>query len=253
MNSSNNYKSIKEILNSLNLSIDALEGGALNVEQLEEVLQDARELHERIAILQYMSILPKEESSKSPVEVKIEKAPTESKKPLSFQFSFDESEPILTPTNQTNLLDAIQEEEVPEPIAPQAEINKVVEPKFQPQKEEEPVVEETVNQQLEEQQVESLNDKFSEQSEQLSLAEKLGKKPIPDLVKAIGLNQKFLFMNDLFEGENNHYKEALNMLNNFSDYSQANVYVETLRTKHSWDESSNTVKEFVELIQRRYS
>lgn len=260
MNSSSNYKSIKEILNSLNLSIDALEGGALNVEQLEEVLQDARELHERIAILQYMSILPKDESSKTPVEIKVEKIPSEAKKPLSFQFSFDDSEPILAPTNQTNLLDAIQEEEIPEQVTKVAEtvvenrpVPEAPKPAIEEPKAEAAISQESVNEKLEDQQSESLNDKFSEQKEKVSLADRLGKKPIPDLVKAIGLNQKFLFMNDLFEGENNHYKEAINSLNSFSNFIEADEYINTLKIRHSWESTSSTVKEFVELVERRYS
>jgi hypothetical protein len=259
MNSSSNYKSIKEILNSLNQSIGALEGGELNVDQLEEVLQDARELHERIAILQYMSILPKEEDSKTPVEVVVEKVPSPAKKPMNFQFAFDDSEPI-TPTNQINLLDAIQEEEVPmqatERTIKSESIPSPIEkadPVEKTEVKEQQVVKETLNEKLEDHQTESLNDKFSEQKEKVSLADRLGKKPIPDLVKAIGLNQKFLFMNDLFEGENNHYKEAINNLNNFASFIEADEYINTLRTRHNWESSSHTVKEFVELVERRYS
>ncbi len=249
MNSSSNYKSIKEILTSLNQSIDALEGGALNVEQLEGVLQDARELHERIAILQYMSILPKGENTSTSVENNVDKDPAPVKKSMNFQFAFDDSEPIV-PTNQTSLLDAIQEEEIPEQnlkaeenIAPKPPVDEVKAPDE----------EVTLNEKLEDQQKETLNDKFSEQTEKVSLAEKLGKKPIPDLVKAIGLNQKFLFMNDLFEGENNHYKEAINNLNNFASFIEADEYINTLRSRHNWEITSNTVKEFVELVERRYS
>lgn len=252
MNSSSNYKSIKEILNSLNLSIDALEGGALNVEQLEEVLQDARELHERIAILQYMSILPKEENTKTTVEINVEKVPSPAKKPMNFQFAFDESEPIA-PTNQTNLLDAIQEEEVPMPVSSSKTESESLPDPVSVETENEKQTSETLNKKLEDNQTESLNDKFSEQSEKVSLADRLSKKPIPDLVKAIGLNQKFLFMNDLFEGENNHYNEAINNLNNFASFIEADEYINTLKARHNWENTSNTVKEFVELIERRYS
>ena len=100
---------------------------------------------------------------------------------------------------------------------------------------------------------ESLNDKFSELAEKSSLADKLSKKPIEDLVKAIGLNQKFLFMNDLFEGENNYYKEAITNLNSFNSFIEADEYINTLRSRHGWETSNATVKEFVELVERRYS
>ncbi len=240
MNSSKNYKSLKEILTTLNQSIDELEGGLLNVDQLEHLLQDARELHERIAILQYMSLLPKTETEKA-TDKKVEKVSVEPKKSLNFQFSFGESEPETAATNQTNLLDAIQEEEIPVPEVPVYEEPKAV------------VKEEIVAEAKEETPIESVNDKFSEQTDTVSLADKLGKKPISDLVKAIGLNQKFLFMNDLFEGENNHYKEAINNLNNFASYIEADEYINTLRARHNWESSSNTLKEFLDLVERRYS
>jgi hypothetical protein len=233
--SSSNYKNLKEILNSLSQSLDALESGKLSVEQLSEVLEDARELHERIAILQYLSNLPKKEEK---VEKAEEKVVTPPRKPMNFTFAFDE-EPVVVPTNQTNLLDAIEKELIPE--EPKVEFKAEIDtPKEQ--------IEEAAKQNSE-----SLNDKFSELAEKSSLADKLSKKPIEDLVKAIGLNQKFLFMNDLFEGENNYYKEAITNLNSFNSFIEADEYINTLRSRHGWETSNATVKEFVELVERRYS
>ena len=241
--SSSNYKNLKEILNSLNQSIDTLENGMMNVDQLAEVLEDARELHERIAILQYLSNLPKEEKvvveNVAPV-AEPEKPVVAPVKPMNFKFAFDE-EPVIV-SNQTNLLDAIQEEEIPE-------VKSEVFQREVPKEMEKPVT--PINEVKPEQ--ESLNDKFAETVEKTSLADKLSKKPISDLVKAIGLNQKFLFMNDLFEGENNYYKEAINNLNSFSSFIEADEYINNLKIRHNWDLGSSTLKEFVDLIERRYS
>ena len=49
-----------------------------------------------------------------------------------------------------------------------------------------------------------------------TVADKLSRQPIKDLKSAIGLNQKFLFMNDLFEGENELFNNAINKINSFN-------------------------------------
>lgn len=237
------YKSIAEIVKRLNEEIEKLENGEMSVEELEVVLNDVRALHERIAILQYLA-------------VQSQPSTKEKSKSSTFSFGVDQSmlDSLREPTNQTNLLDAIEQENVPEKQLfeePQEEeIQKV---------EEEIVMEETkvetVNDKISQtkEETKSVNDSFSSQNEVESLAQKLGKKPIEDLTKAIGLNQKFLFMNDLFEGENNLYNEAIKALNGFNSYFEADEYLNVLSSRHSWDSTSKSVKEFVDLVERRYS
>lgn len=249
------YKSIKDIVASLADSVEKLEEGTLSVEELETVLDDARALHERIAILQYLAVQPLPSVNGEP------------KKGTSFSFGVDQSvlNSLREPTNQTNLLDAIEEENksdekkpvsdlfdvpapvaVPEPKTP--EIPEVPKELQTPSKE----AEKPLNSE-EGKEMKSVNDKFSSQREVETLADKLSKKPITDLGEAIGLNQKFLFMNDLFEGENNLYKEAVNTLNNFSSFIEADEYINVLKSRHGWDNTSSTVKSFMELVERRYS
>ncbi|CAG5078662.1 hypothetical protein [Parvicella tangerina] len=240
------YKSITDIVKRLSDEIEKLENGEMNVEELEGVLNDVRALHERIAILQYLAIQPIANNKKAA-------------KPSSFSFGVDQSmlDSLREPSNQTNLLDAIEQQGFPKSEILKEEIQ---ETKSEVTAQEDVVKEETedktevpsseVSGQAESK---SLNDKFSDQQEKESLAQKLGKKPISDLGEAIGLNQKFLFMNDLFEGENNLYKEAINTLNNFNSYFEADEYINMLSSKHGWDSTSKSVKDLIELVERRYS
>ncbi len=243
------YKSITEIVKRLSEEIERLENGEMNVEELEGVLDDVRSLHERIAILQYLAIQPD---------------PKKQAKPSSFSFGVDQNmlDSLRGPSNQTNLLDAIEQEGRPEDIVKNVIVKPVneekpveekpVEEKSAKAPEPEPEQPKTLAEQQKEEQ-KSINDTFSSQQESKSLADKLSKKPIGDLSEAIGLNQKFLFMNDLFAGENNLYKEAVNTLNNFSNFIEADEYINVLTSKHNWDKSSRSVKDFIELVERRYS
>ncbi|MCB9194738.1 MAG: hypothetical protein H6598_00755 [Flavobacteriales bacterium] len=238
------YKSIRNIIQNLSEKVERLESGSMSVEELESVLEDTRALHERIAILQYLSVQPVVNQSE------------ETKVQSSFSFGVDQNvlNAMREPTNQTNLLDAIEEEKkvddvpvVSHQLFPEETPVVVAQPVKEVEKEEQ------VSELSSTKEVQSINDKFSNQREVESLAQKLGKKPISNLTEAIGLNQKFLFMNDLFEGENNLYKEAINVLNNFRSFIEADEYLNVLRSKHNWDNTSSTVKSFVELIERRYS
>ena len=49
-----NYKNIQTIIKSISKNIDNLENGKLRAEQISSLLEDSRNLHERIAILQYL-------------------------------------------------------------------------------------------------------------------------------------------------------------------------------------------------------
>jgi hypothetical protein len=98
----------------------------------------------------------------------------------------------------------------------------------------------------------SVNDKFVRNEDQ-SLAARLGKAPIKDLRTAIGINQKFLFMNDLFEGENTHYNEAVEKLNSFGTREEALRYLDKeLSVRFGWTVDDENVGSFRELVERRY-
>ena len=74
-----------------------------------------------------------------------------------------------------------------------------------------------------------------------------------DLTKAFGISEKFLFMNELFEGDSESYKEALNRLNSFSNWSDAEKELLKLSGNHGWDQESEYVNRFIAVVERRYA
>lgn len=90
-------------------------------------------------------------------------------------------------------------------------------------------------------------------SEGASLADKLGKTAIKDLTTAIGISEKFLFMNELFEGDSDSYKTCLEKLNQFNSFSEAKLFLnDTIITKYKWDDENEYVQRFYEVVERRY-
>jgi hypothetical protein len=98
----------------------------------------------------------------------------------------------------------------------------------------------------------SINDRLSSGRRELSLADKLGMTPIADLKKAISLNQKFLFINELFDKKDTVYHEAISEINTFNSYDEAWNYLELNCGASDWNLEDHTVEQFLELIERRF-
>ena len=85
------------------------------------------------------------------------------------------------------------------------------------------------------------------------LAEKIGKKKISGLNQAIGINEKFFFINELFDGNMKTYKEAIDNLDKFEDLTNAVDFLEQLVKDKGWDKSNEAYVMLVGFIERRFS
>jgi hypothetical protein len=98
----------------------------------------------------------------------------------------------------------------------------------------------------------SLNDKLK--TERVELASVLKEGPVKDLKKAIGINDRFLFLNELFRGDEPMYERSIKTINNFRIYPEAEYWIEReLKVKLGWDENKPVVKHFCQLVKRRFS
>ena len=78
--------------------------------------------------------------------------------------------------------------------------------------------------------------------------------PIKDLRSAIGINDKFQFIQELFGGDEKLFEVGIKTINAFKIFPEAQFYIKReLREKNNWDEESNVVKQFDQLIKRRFS
>ena len=84
------------------------------------------------------------------------------------------------------------------------------------------------------------------------IADKLQENMTPDLRTTIGINDKFLFINELFEGNMRVYDEAIQKLNNTATIAQVDLLLLDIKIAYNWDSDSPTVKKFVELVRRKF-
>lgn len=98
----------------------------------------------------------------------------------------------------------------------------------------------------------SLNDRLKTETAEVS--HKLTEQPIRDLKKAIGINDRFLFINELFRGDEAMYERSIKTINSFSIFPEAEYWIRReLKTKLGWINADPTVAHFDQLVKRRFS
>ena len=95
----------------------------------------------------------------------------------------------------------------------------------------------------------SMHDSLARKQSQNNISSKIQAKPIQDLNKAIGLNERFLFIRELFGGDKNAYYEAIQIINEMPNYEEAEQYIQE---RFNWDEDKPEVIRFMELVRRRF-
>ncbi len=100
----------------------------------------------------------------------------------------------------------------------------------------------------------SVNDKLSKSAvPPQNIAEKLKETPISDLVKAIAISKKFEFINLLFDGNSEFYKQCIQTIQASSDYQTAIQFIEQeVIVKYDWQEHEKLAAEFFSLVRRRF-
>lgn len=228
-----NFQSIKELSNSLIKKIDKLSNGNLNLEEIEVLTEEVRELYERIVIIRYKSY---EGNNKPSIQVEDDPEIPEvveshtqineinpDEELMMFDFSASDND-IKENEPESNIesdLSNVEGELNSEKIAIGAENNDS-----------------------------SLNDNFKKTDG--SMAAKFTKAAIEDLKEHIGINRKFLYINELFDGDSATYNNTLSDLNSCESAESAMKIVDRLKNTYAWSSENSTVSGFVELVERRY-
>ncbi|HLZ87985.1 MAG TPA: hypothetical protein VKQ52_12110 [Puia sp.] len=98
----------------------------------------------------------------------------------------------------------------------------------------------------------SLNDKLKSDVSDLKSA--LNDTPVRDLRKAIGVNDRYVFINQLFRGDEVMYERSLKTINGFRILPEAEYWMEReLKVKLGWDENREATRHFYQLVKRRFS
>jgi hypothetical protein len=134
----------------------------------------------------------------------------------------------------------------PAPVTPPTPIEKPIAPVAKPVA---PAAEKTLGDEKEER---SLNDRLHVTSEGNDIASKMQQTPIHDLKKAISINKKFEFINQLFKGDHEAYAKSIHYINGLTNGAEANTFFNNLRKQFNWEEENKLFTELAEMIRRRF-
>lgn len=73
---------------------------------------------------------------------------------------------------------------------------------------------------------------------------------VSDLRQAIGVNDKFLLIRDLFGGDSDAYDDAMQTLNRFDSLDDCVIY---LTENYAWNANSDSVRLLMDLLERKFA
>ena len=74
-----------------------------------------------------------------------------------------------------------------------------------------------------------------------------------DLMNSIDINNKFLFVKELFKNNGSLFTEEINKLNDFKRLTDLLPYLEQIKQKYNWKENSEAYQELYRLLLRKFS
>ncbi len=234
------FKSLNQIVADITEQVKKLNQGNINTPEIELLTANAQELYERLVVIRHKAF-EKMATKDVPVTEAEDEAIIpiiEEKEPNTF-FDLTSEENNSTNEAETNMLFDFSEPVEEVKPTTQSEVKKT----------EQQNQTKSINQKFEDNH--SLNDVFKS-AQKNSLADKLKYSPIKDLKSHININEKFSFINKLFNGSNDNYNSAIEKLNSFKIGDDARYYLNELSQQYNWDAEDDNVVTFVELVERRY-
>jgi len=92
------------------------------------------------------------------------------------------------------------------------------------------------------------------QAENQPVIPKYADVPAHDMRTVIGINDKYLFISELFGDDKTAYDDAIKQLNQFTTSDEAVNWTEkNLENKYNWDKESETTQSFYSLLNKCFS
>jgi len=245
----------------------ALEGLLSQTQQLEKsvqplhqidkdlLLEKTRSLYEQIIALENV---PREEKMSGQPSAQENDIPAVEETDETVVVEENERTPEIQTEENQEILVAEPEETVGEPekegipLMEEKAIERMAEVEPTEEKTEEPVVLPKTTLDLFSESPETLGDTLTP-AEKPVVADNLQMNSINDLREAIGINDKFLFINELFNGDLERYNKVIDELNGFSGLSGAQTYLTELQVQYQWAEEGRAYQNLNILLERKFA
>ena len=256
---------IKTILGHLQSGVEKLESGHLSPEDMELLVEDAKELYERMVILRYKIYETNVLGVKEAV-ISASIRHTEIETPIDLFGSIDEPTPepafeVTFASGQSDELNA-------------AVFNDELEDNLEEELEE-AHIEEEQEERIEEKEEDRIDDEEEELIEhaapsnwepefsgdqpiwmaemEANIRDNRSVFPLESLIGAFTLNEKLQFINELFDGSSDDFSSNVKQLDQLASIDAARNMIAELADTYTWDTDSEIVEDFMYKICRRYA
>lgn len=100
-------------------------------------------------------------------------------------------------------------------------------------------------------QTSSFNDKLKDAREQ-SLGPRFRQTNQGDIKSLININDKFLFINELFDGDYKDYTQAIDTFNTFTEKRDAFDFLDSLLKTNLWNSTSTAFIKLKEIVEKKF-
>jgi len=280
---------IKTILGHLQNGVEKLESGHLSPEDMELLVEDAKELYERMVILRYKiyetNVLGVKEAviSASIRQTEIETpidlfgSIDEPTPAPAFEVTFANDEPSESTIGDEEITleeDLFEQEENEEEVIEEETIVENLFEEIEEEASEEETIVENLFEEVEEEAIEeeTLEEVVTEQAApsswepefsgdqpiwmaemEANIRDNRSVFPLESLIGAFTLNEKLQFINELFDGSSDDFSSNVKQLDQLASIDAARNMIAELADTFSWDTESEIVEDFIYKICRRYA
>jgi hypothetical protein len=99
----------------------------------------------------------------------------------------------------------------------------------------------------------ALHEKIAFHQDEMSIAGVMQHRKIASMKQAIGVNEKFLFIRELFNNETEAYQHCIDKIDTATSLAEATSILDAeYSSKYSWDKEGNAYFHFTSLVERRF-
>ena len=277
---------IKTILGHLHPGVEKLESGHLSPEEMELLVEDAKELYERMIILRYkiyetnvlgvqapvISASLRQPEIETPIDLfgSIDEPASEPEFEVTFASgeSEERNEEVFYDENEEQLEDEEEEEQANEDAEAEEESTEEATAEEEEEANEEEMSEEVaeVEAELEEPAEEATAAQTANWEPEFSgdqpiwmaemeanIRDNRSVFPLESLIGAFTLNEKLQFINELFDGSSDEFSSNIKQLDQLASMDAARNMLTELSQTFNWDTESEIVEDFIYKICRRYA
>lgn len=270
------FKNLEDLVGDLGAGLVKLRAGELEPEELTPLVEDARELCDRLVLLRYKAHEFAYEVRKKAPEGGVDEQAVDRQPVRPFRIGAAYQTSLIDAIEEVSreqaeqaaearrnagtpdLFDVIEPAEAPDPeepeVKPAAEVpSEPTQPESEDQPEEGPVAE-AIQPEPEPEPVAPLLEALEEDTAAPSLAEQLEQQSIGDLRTAFSLVEKYECIKVLFQDDAMLFDKALEALDGAGDVQLALHWLhQHVPDSKAWDEEDPTVARFLDKLQRRYA